>query len=220
MSRVGIKIKEARLSTGMTEKQLAKKIGVSESFIKEVESGRKVINESVMQKISKVLDKDLNDITMSFETEIFTKEEIVEPKKTIEKVNDVWNDAFSSVLKTVPIYGYDLNKVLGGRQMPIMNNKIEGYAKDKVLFLEIEDDDMVGYRIAKGDIAFGHIVHEVENNSICLIEKSGERYIRQIKKLDSSKLLLISNRGSVRTETVGVKEIKVLMKLERVEIKL
>lgn len=220
MSRVGIKIKEARLSTGMTEKQLAKKIGVSESFIKEVESGRKVINESVMQKISKVLDKDLNDITMSFETEIFAKEEIVEPKKTIEKVNDVWNDAFSSVLKTVPIYGYDLNKVLGGRQMPIMNNKIEGYAKDKVLFLEIEDDDMVGYRIAKGDIAFGHIVHEVENNSICLIEKSGERYIRQIKKLDSSKLLLISNRGSVRTETVGVKEIKVLMKLERVEIKL
>lgn len=220
MSRVGIKIKEARLSTGMTEKQLAKKIGVSESFIKEVESGRKVINESVMEKISKVLDKDLNDITMSFETEIFAKEEIVEPKKTIEKVNDVWNDAFSSVLKTVPIYGYDLNKVLGGRQMPIMNNKIEGHAKDKVLFLEIEDDDMVGYRIAKGDIAFGHIVHEVENNSICLIEKSGERYIRQIKKLDSTKLLLISNRGSVRTETVGVKEIKVLMKLERVEIKL
>ncbi|MEA4826692.1 MAG: helix-turn-helix transcriptional regulator [Clostridium sp.] len=220
MSRVGIKIKEARLSTGMTEKQLAKKIGVSESFIKEVESGRKVINESVMEKISKVLDKDLNDITMSFEAEIFAKEEIVEPKKTIEKVNDVWNDAFSSVLKTVPIYGYDLNKVLGGRQMPIMNNKIEGHAKDKVLFLEIEDDDMVGYRIAKGDIAFGHIVHEVENNSICLIEKSGERYVRQIKKLDSTKLLLISNRGSVRTETVGVKEIKVLMKLERVEIKL
>lgn len=220
MSRVGIKIKEARLSSGMTEKQLAKKIGVSESFIKEVESGKKVVNESVMGKISKVLDKDLNDITMSFETEVFAKEEMVEPKKTIEKVNDVWNDAFSSVLKTVPIYGYDLNKVLGGRQMPIMNNKIEGYAKDKVLFLEIEDDDMVGYRIAKGDIAFGHIIHEIENNSICLIEKSGERYIRQIKKLDSTKLLLISNKGSVRTETVGVKEIKVLMKLERVEIKL
>lgn len=219
MSRIGGKIKEARLSANMTEKQLAKKIGVAESFIKEVETGRKVINESVIERISKVLGKDLNDIGMSFEEETF-KEEVAQPKKVIEAVQEVWNDAFSSVLKTVPIYGYDLNKAINGRQMPVLNNKIEGHNKDKVLFLQIEDDDMIGFRIGKGDLAFGHISHEVENNAICLIENKGNRVIRQIKKLDNTKLLLVSNKGSLITETVGVKDIKVLVKLERVEIKL
>lgn len=220
MSRVGSKIKEARQNLSMTEKQLAKKIGVSESFIKEVESGKKVINEDVMKKLSKVLGNDLNDITMSFEAEPFKDEEKIEPKKTLEKVNEVWNDAFSSVLKTVPIYGYDLNKTVGGRQIPVINNKIEGHTKDKVLFIEIADDDMSGFRMAKGDIAFGYITHEVENNAICLVEYNGERNIRQIKKLDNTKLLLVSNRNSLKTETVGVKEIKVLVKLEKLEIKL
>jgi transcriptional regulator with XRE-family HTH domain len=209
----------------MTEKQLAKKLGVAESFIKEVESGKKVVNESVMDKISKVLGKDLNDITMSFEAQTFqdTLEENkgkTGNKKTVEAVNDLWNDAFGSVLKTVPIYGYDMNKALGTRQMPIINNKIDGYSKDKVLFLQIEEDDMIGFRISKGDIAFGHITHEIENNSICLIENGDKRYIRQIKRLDNSKLLLISNSNTLRTETVGAKDIKVLAKLDRVEIAL
>lgn len=220
MSRIGIKVKEARLSANMTEKQLAKKIGVAESFIKEVETGRKVVNESIIEKISKVLGKDLNDISMSFEAETYVEEEVSRPKKVIEAVQDVWNDAFSSVLKTVPVYGYDLNKALDGKQMPILNNKIEGHNKDKVLFLEIQDDDMIGFRMAKGDIAFGYITHEVENNTTCLIENKGERVIRQIKKLDNTKILLVSNKRSLRTETVGVKDIKVLVKLEKLEIKL
>ncbi|MEL7598249.1 MAG: helix-turn-helix transcriptional regulator, partial [Clostridiaceae bacterium] len=45
MSRIGDKIKEVRLSSKLTEKQLAKKLGVAESFIKDVELGRKVANE-------------------------------------------------------------------------------------------------------------------------------------------------------------------------------
>lgn len=222
MSRVGEKIKNARTSTGMSEKQLAKKIGTSENFIKDVECGRKIINESVMDKISKVLGKDLNDVTMSFEEEVFKGESIKgeQNKKPIESVKEVWNDAFSSVLKTVPIYGYDMNKVLGGRQMPIMNNKIEGHAKDKALFLKVEDEDMTGYRISKGDVAFGYITHELENDSISFVEYKGERHIRQIKRLDSSKILLISNGNTLQTQTATMKEIKVLVRLEKLEIKL
>src|SRR3712207_8559309 len=100
MSRIGSKIREARLKSNITEKQLAKKIGVSEKFIKEVESGKKVINESVMGKISKVLGKDLNDVTMSFEAEFYEEEKCQNTnKKTVETINDVWNDALGSVLK-------------------------------------------------------------------------------------------------------------------------
>lgn len=222
MSRVGEKVKNIRTSIGMSQKQLAKKLGVSESFISEIESGRKVINQSLIDRLSKVLGKDINDITMSFEEQVYKEEktEKFSSKKKQEEVKDVWNEAFGSVLKKVPIYTYDMERPISFKQLPLINNKVDGYAQDKVLYLEIEDDDMIGFRMSKGDLAFAHITHEIENNAICLVEYDNKRTVRQIKKLDNSKLLLLSNRGSLRTETVGIKDIKVIAKLDRLEIKL
>ncbi|WP_461206563.1 S24 family peptidase [Clostridium sp. DL1XJH146] len=227
MSRLGDQLRKARLDSKMSEKALAKKIGASEKFIKEVESGKKVINEQMIDKISKILGKNLNDISLDFEDEAPTDRVPVNRAKKVEspnvalgKVQDVWNDAFSSVLKSVPIYDYSLNNILGKKQLPVESNKIEGHAKDKVLYLKVLDDDMIGFRINKNDIAFGVITNQIFNNSICLIQKGNERYIRQIKKLNNNQILLVSNKGSLRTETVTDKEIQVLVKLERLEISL
>lgn len=222
MSRVGEKVKGIRNSVGMSQKQLAKKLGVSESFINEIETGKKVINQSLIDRVSKVLGKDINDISMSFEEQVYTEEksEKIPNKKKQEDVKEVWNEAFSSVLKNVPIYKYDMARPIASKQLPLMNNRVDGYAQDKVLYLEIEDDEMIGFRMSKGDLAFGHITHEIENNSICLVEYDNKRVIRQIKKLDNSKLLLLSNKASLRTETIGVKDIKVIAKLDRLEVKL
>jgi transcriptional regulator with XRE-family HTH domain len=229
MSRLGEVVKKVRTEVGISQKQLAKKLGVAESFVMEVETGRKVVNEAMISRISKVLGKDLNDLTMPFEEESF-KEEVVKVNQPLKKpvsedVKEVWSSAFGSVFKTVPIYSYNLRDVQGIKQLPIISNKIEGYAQDKVLYLKIEQEDMIGFRIAQGDIAFGHITQEIENNSICLVEYksadySPQRVIRQIKKLDATKLLLISNKGTVKTETINVKDISVLVKLDRLEIKL
>ncbi|GAA0745349.1 XRE family transcriptional regulator [Clostridium oceanicum] len=221
MSRVSEKIKQVRTKKGFTKKKLGKKLGVSESFITEIEAGRKIINEKLMTRISKVLGEDINDITMSFEQESFKKEKVETkqfPKK--EKVNEVWSDALNSVIRDVPLYGYSLNKVLGKKQLPVIGKKIEGYSASKVFFLKIEDNEMMGFRICKDDIAFSYLTHEIDSNSIFLIELNGERVIRQIKRLDSSKILLISNKDTVRTKTANVKEIKVLAKLLKVEFSL
>jgi transcriptional regulator with XRE-family HTH domain len=222
MSRIGEKIKTIRTNVGMSQKQLSKKLGVNEAFINDVECGRKIINQNLIDKISKVLGKDINDITMAFEEQVYEEEKdkkySVEPKK--ESVKEVWNEAFGSVLKNIPIYKYNLQKAVSFKQLPLINNKVEGYAQDKAFYLEIEDDDMMGFRIAKGDLAFAHSTHEIENNAICLVEYGNNRVIRQIKKLDNNKILLISNKGSFRTETVEIKEINVIAKLDRVEIKL
>lgn len=227
MSRVGENIKRLRNEAGLTQKALAKKLGVAESFINEVEVGRKVVNEALINRISKVLGKEINDIGMSVEEQVSTEVEVPvravksEVKaKRVEEVQEVWSSAFSSVLRQVPVYNYTMTKVLASRLLPVQNNKIEGRAQDKVFYLEIEDDNMIGNRIAKGDIAFAHQTTEVENNAVCLIEYNGERTVRQLKKLDNSKVLLISNRGSLRTETVSIKDLKVIAKLDRVEIKL
>ena len=221
MSRVGDRIKQVREAKAISQKQLGKKIGVSEGFINEVEMGKKVINEKFLEKLSKILGEEIEDTSVSFHTDETQEER--KPKlerPNTGKVNEVWNDAFSSVLKDVSIYKYDLTKAIGIRQLPIISNKVEGYAQDKVLFLKIENDDMLGFRICSGDIAFAHLTHEIENNSISLVDYNGERVLRQIKKLDSNKILLISNRISIKTDTVQHNDIKVIAKLDRVEFKL
>ncbi len=226
MSRVGERIKDVREKSGLTQKALAKKLGVAEKFINEVETGRKILNEALIEKISKVLNTDLNDISMVITDEDLQKEKnaealkrtTIKPKtKPNEEVNEVWNQAFGNVLKNVPIYDYNLTKNKGYRQLPMSSNKIEGHASDKVFYIVIEKNDMTGYRIQQGDLAFCHSIKEIENNAICLVEFQGARVIRQIKRLDNSKVLLINNGGSMKTETALTKEVLPIAKLDRIE---
>ena len=87
----------------MTQKVLAKKLGVAEKFINEVETGRRIVQESFIDKAAKILNADLNDVSM-----VVTDEALMEERKTYATVNkkpakieteEVWNNAFSSVLK-------------------------------------------------------------------------------------------------------------------------
>lgn len=227
MSRVGEKVKKARLENKLTQKQLGKKLGVSETFINEVETGKKILNEKLIDRISKVLNTDINDISMYSEETVYEETPKIKSEnkpfkghKDNKEVNEIWNKAFGDVLKNVPIYDYSLNNALSFRQMPVYSNKIEGHPQDKVFFISIEDDDMLGFRIAKGDLAFCHATKEVQNNSIYLLEINNERFVRQVKKLDSTKILLVSNKASVKTETVNIKEVQVLGKIHKIEIQL
>ena len=229
MSRVGEKIKEARTKAGLTQKALGKKLGVSDKFINEVEMGRRVAQEGFIERAAKVLNTDLNDISMVVTDEVLMEErKVAEVTKKEKKVNSkvlgetspVWTDAFSSVLKKVIIYDYSLKKELGSKELPIYSNKVEGYPADKVLYIKVEDNSMSGFRMMKDDIVFGHLVKEASNNGLFLIEYDNKRVIRQIKNLGGQKLLLIGNDGSAKTETIQMNEVKVIAKLERLEIQL
>ena len=223
MSRVGQRIKEARLKSGMSQKVLAKKLGVAEKYINDVELGRKVVQESFIDKAAKILNTDLNDINM-----VVTDEALMEERKTLEvnkrpkkvETSEVWNDAFASVLKSVPVFDYSLNSIKGKKELPVHSNKVEGFPQDKVLYIEVQDNDMSGFRMVKGDLAFAHLVKEPSNNGIFLLDYKGERIIRQLKSLGNSKYLLVSNGGALLTETVTVKDFEVVAKLERIEINL
>lgn len=227
-NRVGEQILKARTSKSMTQKALAKNLGVNEKFINDVELGRKIINEALISKIGKALGVDLNEASMLVTDEDLAKEK--EPQKDSfvaapskgkkEEVNELWSQAFGSNLKNVPIFNYDLNKALGHRQLPMSSNKIDGHTADKVFYVKIEDTDMTGFRIQKGDLALCYKINEIENNTIALVEHKGVRKIRQIKKLDSVKVLLVSNGGSVMTETAVIKELKPIATLYRIEFEL
>ena len=229
MSRVGEKIKEARIQSGLSQKALAKKLGVAEKFINEVEMGRRIAQESFIDKASKILKTDFNDVSM-----VVTDEALLEERKAMKemktsfseknnnntKKDEVWTNAFSSVLKNVPIFDYSLKNSKGFKELPIHSNKVEGFNQDKVVYIEIQNDEMSGFRMLKGDLAFSVLVKEPSNNGIFLVDYKGKRAIRQIKLLGNSKALLVSNGGSLLTETMNLNEISVIAKLERLEIKL
>jgi len=226
VSRVGEKLREARNKANMTQKALAKKLGVAEKYINEIELGRKVAQESFIDRASKALNVDLNDISM-----VVTDEDLQQEKKTLKNTapkmslkdvekDEVWTNAFSSVIKNIPILDYSLNNKKGSKEMPIHSNKIEGISQDKALYIEIENDEMSGYRMLKGDLAFASLTKEIESNAIYLVDYKGKRAIRQIKDLGSSKVLLVSNNGNLLTETLEKKEVNVIAKIRRIEINL
>ncbi len=229
MSRIGDKIKEARNKQGLTTKQLAKSIGVNEKYIQEVEYGTKIINQDILDKIVKFLDTPINDSlifedydTVQEEKEILKSKKIktISKKKenqSEEQIQDIWSDALGGILASVPIFDYNLDKPLATKQMPVTSKKIDGQPKDKVMYIKIMDNDMVGFRIHKDDLAFSISTHDIDNNSICLIQYQDEKIIRQLQKLDNNKVLLISNPGNMRTQTVALKQINVLAKLLKIE---
>lgn len=217
---MGLEISRLRKEIGMTQKQLAKLVGVTEGFIIEVESGRKVLNGELATKISKALRHEVGKLDLYETEENFQKPE---PDKRVVKVIEkpvqtVWNDALAGVLKAVPIYDYNMDKAIGIKQLPIIANKVEGFPKEKVLYLTIEENDMIGFKISKGDMALAYSTQEIEKDAILLIEYNGKRVVRKMRVLDSDKLLLVSSVGSLITETVLKKDIKVLARLIRLEI--
>ena len=95
MSRVGENIKKAREKSGLTAKALAKKLGVAEKYINEVEMGRKVASESFIDKAAKILKVDLNDISMVVTDEALMEEKKIFkelPKKNTQNTSEVWTE--------------------------------------------------------------------------------------------------------------------------------
>jgi len=117
---------------------------VSEGFIIDVESGRRILNEDLIKKFSRVLRGEVGKLEL-YEPNQDKPEPDRNVVKVVEKpVQDIWNDALSGILMTVPVYRYKMDKAVDAKQLPIIQNKVEGFPKDKVFYLIIEDDDMSG----------------------------------------------------------------------------
>lgn len=236
MSRIGQEINKLRLQKGISPKQLAKKLGVSEGYVLDIESGKKIVNDDMIGRVSKALDFELGPIGL------FASEDSLNQKYTRENseisakspmtantvsktssprpVQEVWDDAFGNILKTVPVYTYKMDRIIDKKLLPIEKNKVGGFQKEKVFYLIIEDVDMAGFRIFKGDRAFAVLTNEIDADGFFLVEYNGMKAVRQVKILQQDKFLLVSNKGTLVTETIEKKNIKVAAKLVKLEIEL
>jgi transcriptional regulator with XRE-family HTH domain len=217
MSRVGTGIHNARLQKGMSQKELAKKLGVSESFLADVETGRKIVKEDLIARAEKLLGVDLNEADLVQTDEPVENIKETAPSKTINKQ---WEDAFSHVLKKLPVMDTKMQEIYDYKYLPVIDKKIEGYNPDKVVYIQVPDDSMRGFRMHKGDSVMLFVNSEMVSNSISLIEIDGKRCIRQIKRLDSTKVLILSHYTDLKTETRDIKSVEIVGRCVRLEINL
>ena len=202
MSRLGDTIRSARLKAKMTEKALGKKCGLAESFIKDVESGRKIVSDDQAQRILKVLgvaNPVSTELDVAAEPEVKLRprprayilpaeeraSEAVE--RAAAESSDAWLDALNGVVKRVPVMAPD-GLVIDHVLTPIVGGKIEGGAPDKVLYYRCPDDALRGFRVHAGDLLLVVPASKAEDNQLMLVEYKGERMVRKLLKMDGGRI--------------------------------
>ena len=241
MSRLGDLIRTERIRQKLTTKQVAKKCGVSESYLMAVEAGTKIIVDDQARRILKAIglkqqteaEFTLDDIAATVDlAQVQPKMAEVLKKKPEKKeaelaassedegvAGSVWLDALQSVLKRVPVMNAVM-KPVSYKLVPVENGRIEGANPDKVFFYLAPDDSMRGFRIHRGDIVLTVPANSPVDGAIMLLNYNEHRYLRKIKVLDDRTVMLQHYDREYEAETVPMNEIGFLSRCVRVTFEL
>ncbi len=230
MSRLGDMIKQERLRAGWSHKQLAKKSGVSEKFLVEVEAGTRIIADTQATRILKVLGKT-SEFIADFEGKadgVPTPEPVraaPHPAPAAKKPaapaepTDAWVNALGGLMRAVPVRdaaGRDVDS----RILPVQSGRIEGVVAEKVFYLVAPDDSMMGYRIRKGDRVLILPATVLVDNAVLLFQSEGLYYLRKVKIQDGGRVLLQWYDYEPHSEVVPAKQLTLVGRARRVEFEI
>lgn len=230
MSRLGDMIKQERLRAGWSHKQLAKKSGVSEKFLVEVEAGTRIIADTQATRILKVLGKT-SEFIADFEGKadgVPTSEPVraaPRPAPAAKKPaapaepTDAWVNALGGLMRAVPVRdaaGRDVDS----RILPVQSGRIEGVVAEKVFYLVAPDDSMMGYRIRKGDRVLILPATVLVDNAVLLFQSEGLYYLRKVKIQDGGRVLLQWYDYEPHSEVVPAKQLTLVGRARRVEFEI
>ncbi len=244
MSRLGDEVARMRLAKGLTQKQLAKLAGVAEAYIQDVESGKRVMNDQLASRISKLLGGHFGSeapemaepepvraaprplsatartgVSRQAAPQVVYSTEAQNESADAAK-NPIWSEAFSQMLREVPVYDPLMRKQTGTRTMAVVSGKIEGQPKEKVFWVEMADNDMIGYRIQRTDVVFGVETRRMDGDGFYFIAWNGQRAIRQLKAQPGGMIQIACHKGAPVRETVAITQIEILGRMLRVEVSL
>ena len=223
MSRLGDLIKLERGRRGLSAKQVAKKVGVSESYLLAVEQGTRIIADDQARRILKVLgaqDPVSTELDAAAEPPVKLRpkprayilpvEEQNTPNREAQNAsNDAWLDALGGVVKRVPVMdpeGVVIDHVL----TPIIQGKIEGGAPDKVLYYRCPDDMLRGFRVHAGDLLLVVPTNKAEDGRLMLVEHKGQRMVRKLLKLDGGRIQMQAFDHEFSAVVGNIQTVKVL----------
>lgn len=240
MSRLGDLLMLERTRQKLTRKQVARMCGISENYLKDVEEGRRIIQDDQARRIlNKLGTSQRNEAEFSLDEIAATvdlgtlapqkpapqpekkPEPKPEPAKPVsaEEQSGIWLDALSSVLRPVPVMNAGWIQV-SRKMVPIQDGKIEGAKPDRVVYFLAPDDSMRAMRIEKGDLVLVVPQNLPEDGAIMLVEYGAHRCLRKVKLLGNSNILLQSGDRELGAESVHISDIKIVGRAVRVEITL
>ena len=240
MSRLGDLIRTERIRQKMTPKQVAKKTGVSESYLMAVEAGTRIIADDQARRILKAIGlKNQNEAEFTLDDIASTVDlvqvqprmaaaakkperkeaEVVASSQEETVAGSVWLDALQSVLRRVPVMNAVM-KPVSYKLVPLENGRIEGANPDKVFFYLAPDDSMRGFRIHRGDIVLTVPANSPVDGAVMLLNYNEHRYLRKVKVLDDRNVLLQSYDRQYEAETVAISDVGFLSRCVQVTFEL
>ena len=241
MSRLGDLIHLERTRQKLTYKQVARKCGVSEKYLEEVESGRRIIQDDQARRILRAMgmqqqteaDFTLDDIAATVDLQSaavpsvakaaekkLTKKEKHEGEAADEAVTgSIWLDALSGVLKHVPVMNAAMKEV-GHRLLPITNGKIEGANPDKVYYLMAPDNDLRGFRVMKGDLLLVVPAQSPVDGAIMVLDTPFGKILRKTVAMPNFQVMLQKFDQSCESEIVNLNSITCVGRCVRLEAEL
>lgn len=242
MSRLGDLIRLERTRQGLSYKQVAKKCGVSDKYLMEVEAGTRIIADDQARRILKTMgmtehtesDFTLDDIasTVDLQSAVPQLTRAVEAQREAPKKKEapaaesdpgvsgsIWLDALSGVLKHVPVYNAVMKEV-SHRLLPVTNGKIEGAPADKVYYFMAPDNQMRGFRVQKGDLVLVVPAQAAVDGAIMLLQTPQGRVLRKIKRVNDYQAMLQKYDESFESEIKNYNEITFVGRCVRLEAEL
>ena len=240
MSRLGDLIRTERIRQKMTPKQVAKKTGVSESYLMAVEAGTRIIADDQARRILKAIGlKSQNEAEFTLDDIASTVDLVqVQPRmaaaakkperKEAEVVastqeetvaGSIWLDALQGVLRRVPVMNAVM-KPVNYRLVPLENGRIEGANPEKVFYFLAPDDSMRGFRIHRGDIVLTVPANSPVDGAVMLVNYKDHHNLRKIKVMDERTVMLQSYDRQYEAETVPISEVGFLSRCVQVTFEL
>ena len=240
MSRLGDLIRLERTRQGLTHKQVARKCGVSDKYLMEVEAGTRIIADDQARRILKSMgmtqqtesDFTLDDIaaTVDLQSAVPQLTKAVESKKAVKPnekqevaaetdpgvAGSIWLDALSGVLKHVPVYNAIMKEV-GHRLLPITNGKIEGASPDKVFYFMAPDNDLRGFRVQRGDLLLVVPAQAAVDGAIMLLQTPQGRLLRKVKRVNDYQAMLQKYNEAFESEIKNFNELTFVGRCVRLE---
>ena len=239
MSRLGDLIRLERTRQGLTHKQVARKCGVSDKYLMEVEAGTRIIADDQARRILKSMgmtqqteaDFTLDDIAATVDlqsavpqltraAEAAKAAKAEKPEAVAESdpgvSGSIWLDALSGVLKHVPVYNAVMKEV-GHRLLPITNGKIEGASPDKVYYFMAPDNGLRGFRVQRGDLLLVVPAQAAVDGAIMLLQTPQGRVLRKVKRVNDYQAMLQKYDEAFESEIKNFNELTFVGRCVRLE---
>lgn len=223
MNRLAMKIKEERLKAKLTEKELAKKAGVELGYLLQIESGKKVINEKMAEKILNALGTKEEFVSKESE-DVRSTAPNMKSKKAIPvspvEPNAQWESVLAGVVQKYPIVGEQSGNVYGFKELSILGKKVDSIHFEKLMLIQVESAGLPKLRILKGDIISLQKINAIENNHIYYFEHQNKNQLAMLRVVTGNKVFILKEINDPSPVEAAIESIKVIGKAIKVEFSL